>query len=344
MRRMIAFTVSILLAVLLGFGAGYIVFRDSDQAKEEKKTPTVVTVEHGSVGKQLTFAASVDVESRTLATNVLSGVVTFVSQERSFSSGQTLYKVGDIPVVVVEGDVPFYRELARGTKGPDVTQLNAFLRILGFPGAVDDVFGPVTERNVRQWQKNTGQPETGTVPLGQLVASPSLPATLTFDTKVLHAGALLAGGETLVSAPSGDPRVFLVLNESQQALIPAGAKVQLMSDEQKWSGEVGERRKNDQSFTYEVDIRGIGGGALCTDDCTGIVPDAQLQATVDVVPQVSGPLVARSAIKTDPAGKTYVIDAAGARHDVEVQGVSQGVAVVKGVDVGSEIRVFAEDN
>ncbi|MEW6867276.1 peptidoglycan-binding domain-containing protein [Trueperella pyogenes] len=342
MRRMIMFTAAVVVAALIGLGAGYVFFKDGTKVPSETP-PATVTVETGNVGRSLNYAASVAMDSRALATNVLAGVVTFVSSDTTFSSGQTLYEVGKIPVVVVEGRVPFYRELSRGMKGADVKQLNAFLGVLGFPGAVDDTFGPRTELNVRQWQKNTGQPETGKVPLGQLVASPSLPAHLTFDLKILHTGALLAGGEALVSVPSGEPRVFLALNESQQALLPAGAKVQLTSGEQKWSGEVGESRKNEQSFTYEVDIRGVGGGALCTDDCAGIVPGTDLQATIDVVPQVSGPLVPRSAIMTGAVGTTYVIDASGLRHDVKILGASQGVVVVEGIDAGSQIRVFGED-
>lgn len=341
MRRIIAFFLTVLVAAGLGLGAGYVVLR-GEEAVPVKAAPATVTVETGSVGRSLSFGASVDVDSTTLATNVLPGVVTFVAEDQVFSAGQTLYEVGGLPVGVVDGDVPFYRDLSRGMTGADVKQLNAYLNALGYPGAVDSDFGPIAEKNVRQWQKDTGQPVTGTVQLGQLVASPSLPAELTFDRKVLKKGALLAGGEVVVSAPAGTPRVFLVLNESQQALLPAEAQVCLTNGEHEWSGVVGETRKNEESFTYEVKIQGVGGGTVCDDDCEGLTPGSELQAIIEIVPQVSGPLVPRSAIMTDALGATYVVDAAGERHDVVVLGASQGVAVVDGIDVGSEIRVFGE--
>ena len=47
---------------------------------------------------------------------------------------------------------------------------------------------------------------------------------------------------------------------------------------------------------------------------------------------------------TDASGATYVVDATGTRHDVEVLGASQGLAVVNGIDAGSEIRVFGEES
>lgn len=343
MRRIVAFVLTVLVAGGLGFGAGFVILRDEEVAPVEAE-PATVTVETGSVGRSLNFAASVDVESVSLATNVLPGVVTYVADHQVFSAGQTLYEIGDLPVVLAPGDLPFYRDLSPGMRGPDVKQLNAFLNTLGFPGAVDSDFGPIAEKNVRAWQKATGQPITGTVQLGQLVAGPNLPAQLTFDRKVLKKGALLAGGETLVFAPAGTPRVFLVLNESQQALLPAEAHVRLTSGEQEWTGEVGESRKDEESSTYEVEIRGPGGGALCEADCEGLAPGSELQATIDIVPQVTGPLVPRSAIMTDASGATYVVDATGTRHDVEVLGASQGLAVVNGIDAGSEIRVFGEES
>ncbi|WP_311591018.1 peptidoglycan-binding domain-containing protein [Trueperella bernardiae] len=296
MRRIIAFFLTVLVAAGLGLGAGYVVLR-GEEAVPVKAAPATVTVETGSVGRSLSFGASVDVDSTTLATNVLPGVVTFVAEDQVFSAGQTLYEVGGLPVGVVDGDVPFYRDLSRGMTGADVKQLNAYLNALGYPGAVDSDFGPIAEKNVRQWQKDTGQPVTGTVQLGQLVASPSLPAE---------------------------------------------AQVRLTNGEHEWSGVVGETRKNEESFTYEVEIQGVGGGTVCDDDCEGLTPGSELQAIIEIVPQVSGPLVPCSAIMTDALGATYVVDAAGERHDVVVLGASQGVAVVDGIDVGSEIRVFGE--
>jgi peptidoglycan hydrolase-like protein with peptidoglycan-binding domain len=88
--------------------------------------------------------------------------------------GGALFRVNNLPVVLMYGSVPAYRTLKEGVSdGPDVTELNDNLIDLGFDpyGAIADVdeFGEATAAAVRRWQKAEDLSQTGEVELGRIV-------------------------------------------------------------------------------------------------------------------------------------------------------------------------------
>lgn len=104
----------------------------------------------------------------------LPGVGTVIKQ------GQVLYRVNynSIPVVLLYGSLPLYRELSVGMTGGDVRQLNRNLVTLGY--ASRSVLNPhsyyfsyETAYALELMQKHYGLPETGYLPLGQMVFLPS---------------------------------------------------------------------------------------------------------------------------------------------------------------------------
>jgi len=101
--------------------------------------------------------------------------------------GGTLWRIDDLPVVLMYGSVPAYRALKQGVSdGPDVTELNQNLIDLGFDpcGAITDdaSFGDATGAAVKRWQKAEGLTETGEVELGRVVFAPG--ARRVTDVKV----------------------------------------------------------------------------------------------------------------------------------------------------------------
>jgi hypothetical protein len=101
--------------------------------------------------------------------------------------GGALWRIDDLPVVLMYGSVPAYRVLKQGVSdGPDVTELNENLIDLGFDpyGAItdDESFGEATAAAVKRWQKTDGLPETGEVELGRVVFAPG--ARRVTDVKV----------------------------------------------------------------------------------------------------------------------------------------------------------------
>lgn len=90
------------------------------------------------------------------------------------SRGGTLFRLDEMPVVLMYGSVPAYRALERGaSEGDDVAELNRNLVSLGYDlyGSIagSRSFGAATESAVRRWQKAEGLPVTGEVPLGRIV-------------------------------------------------------------------------------------------------------------------------------------------------------------------------------
>ncbi len=73
------------------------------------------------------------------------------------TDGQLLVEVSGRPVFVLQGDLPVFRNLARGVKGDDVRQLEAGLQRLGVdPGPVDGTFDEATERGIAAFYLNAG--------------------------------------------------------------------------------------------------------------------------------------------------------------------------------------------
>lgn len=108
----------------------------------------------------------------------LSGTFTWLpAVGATIGRGGTLFRVNDLPVVLMYGSLPAYRALNDTVAtGPDVRELNENLIALGFDPyrAIADVgaFGDATAAAVRRWQKAEGLRETGEVELGRIVFAP----------------------------------------------------------------------------------------------------------------------------------------------------------------------------
>lgn len=84
--------------------------------------------------------------------------------------GDAVLRVDDKPVVLLYGALPMYRELALGSKGTDVRQLETNLRELGYGGfTVDEEYSEATVTAVKRWQKKLRVEETGAVDLAMVM-------------------------------------------------------------------------------------------------------------------------------------------------------------------------------
>lgn len=123
---------------------------------------------------------TVPVERRRLTTNVVTrGTIEF-SDSRSLrvqlggdgdpvvtgapaevgtelAEGDTLVEIGYRPVLVLEGELPMFRDLQPGSEGEDVEQLEEAMVRLGFdPGDVDGVYDSSTEAAISEWYRQLG--------------------------------------------------------------------------------------------------------------------------------------------------------------------------------------------
>ena len=110
--------------------------------------------------------------------NQLNGTYTWLPAPGSrVVPGQPLYKVDNLPVIAMRGDIPAWRPFTPGmADGPDVRQLQAGLIALGFAGgllsAPTGSYDWATEVAVERWQAAAGYPVTGQIGLGQVVFLP----------------------------------------------------------------------------------------------------------------------------------------------------------------------------
>jgi hypothetical protein len=160
-----------------------------------------------------------DIESGTLSYadpqtvfNRLSGTITWLPQVgHVVKAGQPLYRVDGEPVLLMNGSVPAYRELAASdSDGADIEQLNRNLVALGFAAdgiVIDDEWQPATSDGVELLQASLGESETGSLPLGQIVFLPGDQLVSTLDATVGSTG---SGGATPAAAAATDASTPLV--------------------------------------------------------------------------------------------------------------------------------------
>ncbi len=127
-RRVVTVLVTV-VALVVALTAGWWAARatlEPETVQEAESTGQVVWAEatSGSVGRSLPLSTTLRQPSAVVAVNQLSGVVTQTSPGQ-VEVGDVVYAVAGVPVRAVEGGVPFYRDLTRGTRGTDVGAAHA---------------------------------------------------------------------------------------------------------------------------------------------------------------------------------------------------------------------------
>ena len=178
--------------------------------------------EHAQVDGTLGYGSTLELFDR------ISGTFTWLPSVGSvIDRGGTLFKMNQLPIVLMYGPVPAYRTLKEGVSGgQDVAQLNENLVALGYDpyGAIADYesFGEATATAVRRWQKAEGLPQTGEVELGRVIFAPSarrvtaLKATLGQDPP----------GEPTSGSPSGSSGPAEASKDPAEKSAGEGAKKQ----------------------------------------------------------------------------------------------------------------------
>lgn len=342
----------LVVVVLLGaaFAAGLRTARLLEATAPEQPKPAVATVSTQTVGQAFNYDATVTRASVPIAENHLSGVVTQISDANVFKVGDILYTVGGVPVWVVEGTTPFYRDIGPATPpGPDVAELRRALHQLGYlQERSGDSVDLETLMGLEDWQRSVGLPPSGTLKLGELVAIPTthFPVRLSLDRKVVRVGMSLAGGEPVIESVGGTPSFSLVVSPDQAQLIADKTPVTITFGKNKWDARAGTRSNDDQGNVVLKLVSATGGGPVCGSQCNAL-PDQttlELPAAVVVVPPTMGPAVPIAALATHPDGSAsvMVVGAGGKalQQTVKIRASEDGVAIVSGLHDGQRVEVF----
>lgn len=333
--------VALALAVAAGWWAARATLTPSvDPAAETGASQTVwADATQASIGRSLPLSTTLRQPARAVAVNGLSGVVTQVTPGE-VDVGDPVYAVAGSPVRVVQGEVPFYRDLAKDLTGDDVAQLQQALTDLGYlKDKNDGTFGAATEQAVKKWQADLGIPKTGMVALGELVAVSALPTVVQLGESIVLGGNV-GGGEQAVLAPTGERQFVLVVTGEQARLIPAEATVDVTFEEQTWTAVIAGSTQDEFGST-EFELTAPDGGPVCREQCDILPDDAQvtLRSEVVIVPRTEGVGVPAAAVRTRADGTAYVTTETG-KQDVTVTGSGQGIAIVDGIQEGTQVQVL----
>jgi peptidoglycan hydrolase-like protein with peptidoglycan-binding domain len=200
-----------------GGDAGTAAASDLPPATAEVTVTTLVATEEfdGTLGYGDTATIAV-LASGAEGAGTGTGVVTWrPGVGEVIERGEPVYSVDAEPVVLMYGEMPFFRSLSAGNTGSDVEQLEENLSRLGYDDfTVDNEYTPATADAVAAWQEDGGLPETGTFD----------PATATVTAGPIRVAELLAplGGAAsgeILSYTGTEQEITVELEVADQQLV-----------------------------------------------------------------------------------------------------------------------------
>lgn len=195
----------------------------ANTAKVEERTLSATV----SLAGTLTYGAQSDGSPYSVI-NQAQGTYTKLPQlGQVISQGQVLYRVNDIPVVLLYGSTPAYRSLSAGITGADVAELNADLVALGYGDSsqlspTSSCFGSATTTALEELQAALGVTQNGALTVGQAVFEPDAVRVTTLSSQL---GSSAQTGQTVMQASSTTRQVQVAVNASQQTNVAVGDKV-----------------------------------------------------------------------------------------------------------------------
>ncbi|RLP77970.1 hypothetical protein D9V32_01165 [Mycetocola tolaasinivorans] len=232
--------------------------------------------------------------------------------------GGELFRVDDLPVNLLIGDLPMWRGFAAGmSDGADVLMLEQNLRDLGyFTDTPDKKFTARTAQAVSAWQKKLGRPRTGSIEPGQVV----------FASGPLR----IAEQKARVGDPAS-PEVLAVTGTTKDILVDLEPQLAASAP---LDGEVEVRLPDGKTLTGKVSAvgapreqpTGSGGTALripititpVDQAATGTYADVRVQVSFQRVLVTDALLIPTAALLATPGGG----------HSVEVWRDGKRVSVV----------------
>lgn len=345
-----AWVLSMLIAAIAGAWATRVTFVPPSVA-EATPEPQLYTVVDGSVGQRGNYTASLAWPTSPVAAGAASGTVTAVHVRSgdTVQEGEALFDVDLRPVVVVQGAIPMFRDLAVGAEGEDVRQLQDYLyREHWLSAAPNGKFGDSTRRAVERWQAKQRVPKTGAVLKGDIVFAAQVPLRVALHED-LKVGAVVAPGDELVLQVAASPKLTIDVSSSQRGTtLETGMRVAVTVGEVKIDAVLGEfaAGTSTDGQTASVELVAADGSPVCASGCDGVpytIEPAKYPAEIILEEEVAGPSVPPSALGVAADGQAYVVVPGGARMPVTVQATSASRVVVDGISVGTQVLLFATD-
>lgn len=162
-------------AVVLGLGDRLSDEAAADEEGADEAEPATAAVERRDLVRTEEIDGELRFEGvREIGSRLVGTATSLPEAEARVGRGDELFRVDDVPVVLLIGDVPAWREMRWGTEGDDVEQLQRNLRELGYDDdlEIDGEFGRATRDAVRDWQDDLGVDDDGVVAAGEVRFEP----------------------------------------------------------------------------------------------------------------------------------------------------------------------------
>ncbi|WP_157239393.1 peptidoglycan-binding protein [Catenuloplanes japonicus] len=321
--------------VLVGAGAGVARLVRTGRPREEVPEAPRATAEVQSTTlvEGQTFKGRIRYAEAPALLGRLTGTVTSLPRVGTIlKAGDEAYRVDNVPVILMTGATPAFREMSPGLSGPDVIQLERTLAALGHTGfTADGVYRYSTADAVRAWQKRLGVAQTGTVPLGHVI----------FTTAEVRVGehrvrvGEQAGTEPLYEATSTERRVVVAMDPKHLRLAPVdGPATVVLADGREIPGTVAAVAKpteagKDATVTVKIADQSLPDG-----------DPADVRLVVRERPDVLAvPVVALLALDGDRYGVEVVDGATVTLLPVEVGLFTDGKVEVRAAGLTAGMRV-----
>lgn len=224
-----------LLAFALGVGAAAAVVAihdrsDSSDTVVKKAATTVVKVETRDLRTYLSYSGALTVNGSLTVSSGSSGTLTeIVPIGTKLTTGMVLARIDAVPITVIEGTVPVWRDLSStSAAGADIELLENYLVASGFDPsskiAVDQTWTSATTAAVKRWKTALGVTVNGTVSKAvvAVVPSGSIVAQTPSVGEAVRSGGSLAELQTLAT-----PSISLAVPVSEMDKFTVGDAVDI---------------------------------------------------------------------------------------------------------------------
>jgi hypothetical protein len=185
MKRLAAFAVVVIVGVGAVFVGANVPLAPADDQADAAATPIVpvatATIRQRTMQSTEEFEGTLGYAGEGVIIANLAGVYTKLPDAGDILTlGDQIYEVdGKRSSYLMYGQRPAYRRLdIDSSNGPDVRQLEASLKRIGFPNVLGENFQPdwkfknKTERAVTRWQQRTNQGDDGVIEFGEVTFLP----------------------------------------------------------------------------------------------------------------------------------------------------------------------------
>jgi hypothetical protein len=223
---------AVAVVALLLVAAFVILRRGSNDVGEGR---TTVVLERRDITEFEEFQGSLGYGESRPSPNLMASapsVVTELAPEgQIIAAGGVIYRIDNLPVVLLYGATPAWRTMEVGTAGQDVLQLKESLIAMQLPGSesieVNDTYDATTASVVEEMERQAGSPSPdGVVELGSAVF---FPGTVRVSQYVTQLGSVASPGSPVVLITLGRQVAIVDLPAARQEIAVVGdpAEVEL---------------------------------------------------------------------------------------------------------------------